>query len=687
MKKTFLLLASLITCAGFAHEGYVKTGIKVETEFIPRTKNEEKKIDESKFSYNKVMYDVNIIDFNMKFKKLGLDFGGVIKSRRNNLELNDWDNDKKHTEDSGSHEKNHDLMSKMYLTYESPEFFGLKSKTKIAYYPDKDMFKKDNKILSEYIENENEKQIAGNFLFDTNLSGKINNKINFNTNFKYKANQLAIFDKDEAYIKYDVKADGDINDKINLLTKYDLNYDLHFGSKPFDTFKTDLPSYPDYWTGNYVKNLKHNLELNVKYKVDKKNEVNVDFKTTMQHYLQGGETKTQGIRNIYSIINPVLRLGYNRNILKELKLGAELEENFEIRKAIYLPETKEDPRDTDIWAGLKPYINFVAKYKNNFIDYQGRIGYASGLTLAPIITHLENLSHSVKTENKLAINYEINEKSKLNSNLEANIEMPIKHIMLEPINTKLNVDLNFEHKFNDKLNLNLQIKNKLNLKSQKSVLDLDNYSENLKLFGKINYNIHDNLKLINELSYENKTTFNYYIDSDEKKEDISYVRIDSQKQLIFAKGESKFQTLLNRFKLDTKLDYEKKINEQLLLKAGLNLKTTLDLFALRENKIMTYKQDEVESNMEKPKASDYKNLQYNIGGKIEFIPSVGLEYKIMEKLILSSTIANKLEFGRKVVNLITEEDRPDKDSYGYIEKTFGFRSLAPSIEIKLEYRW
>ena len=81
------------------------------------------------------MYDVNIIDFNMKFKKLGLDFGGVIKSRRNNLELNDWDNDKKHTEDSGSHEKNHDLMSKMYLTYESPEFFGLKSKTKIAYYP------------------------------------------------------------------------------------------------------------------------------------------------------------------------------------------------------------------------------------------------------------------------------------------------------------------------------------------------------------------------------------------------------------------------------------------------------------------------------------------------------------------------------------------------------------------------
>ena len=687
MKKTFLLLASLITCAGFAHEGYVKTGIKVETEFIPRTKNEEKKIDESKFSYNKVMYDVNIIDFNMKFKKLGLDFGGVIKSRRNNLELNDWDNDKKHTEDSGSHEKNHDLMSKMYLTYESPEFFGLKSKTKIAYYPDKDMFKKDNKILFEYIENENEKQIAGNFLFDTNLSGKINNKINFNTNLKYKANQLAIFDKDEAYIKYDVKADGDINDKINLLTKYDLNYDLHFGSKPFDTFKTDLPSYPDYWTGNYVKNLKHNLELSVKYKVDKKNEVNVDFKTTMQHYLQGGETKTQGIRNIYSIINPVLRLGYNRNILKELKLGAELEENFEIRKAIYLPETKEEPRDTDIWAGLKPYINFVAKYKNNFIDYQGRIGYASGLTLAPIITHLENLSHNVKTENKLAINYEINEKSKLNSNLEANIEMPIKHIMLEPINTKLNVDLNFEHKFNDKLNLNLQIKNKLNLKSQKSVLDLDNYSEILKLFGKINYNIHDNLKLINELSYENKTTFNYYIDSDEKKEDISYVRIDSQKQLIFAKGESKFQTLLNRFKLDTKLDYEKKINEQLLLKAGLNLKTTLDLFALRENKIMTYKQDEVESNMEKPKASDYKNLQYNIGGKIEFIPSVGLEYKIMEKLILSSTIANKLEFGRKVVNLITEEDKPDKDSYGYIEKTFGFRSLAPSIEIKLEYRW
>ena len=49
---------------------------------------------------------------------------------------------KKHTEDSEAHEKNHDLMSKMYLAYESPEFFGLKSKTKIAYYPDKDMFKK-----------------------------------------------------------------------------------------------------------------------------------------------------------------------------------------------------------------------------------------------------------------------------------------------------------------------------------------------------------------------------------------------------------------------------------------------------------------------------------------------------------------------------------------------------------------
>ena len=113
----------------------------------------------------------------------------------------------------------------------------------------------------------------------------------------------------------------------------------------------------------------------------------------------------------------------------------------------------------------------------------------------------------------------------------------------------------------------------------------------------------------------------------------------------------------------------------------------MELFALRNNVLTTYGLNKKASNLVKPEISDYRNIKYNVGGSIELNPSIELKYKFIEKLILSTSFGTKLKFERKVINPIQKEGRPDKNSFDYIEKSFGFRSLSPIVKLNLEYRW
>jgi len=686
MKKTFLFLASLITCAGFAHEGYVKTGIKIEPEFAPVVKDEEKNIDEINFLYSKTLYEANLLDFNMKFKEYGLDFGGSIKSKRSNARLNDWDNDKKHSKDDKNHDKNHDLMSKFYLSYTSPEFFGLKSKSKIEYYPDKDMFKKDNKTVSEYVEDE-QKQIAGNILFDTNLSGKINKKVNFDANIKYKANQLDTFDKDESYFKYDVKADGDVNDKFNLSGKYDFTCDLNFGSKPFDTFKTELPEYPDFWDKNYVKRIEHNLNFETTYKVDKKTNLKFSFDNNMLHYFQKGSNEKTKVRNIYSLITPNVKFAYEKELNNGLKLGPELEVESQIREAKFYTKDSKPMPNKGMWANLKQGLNLKLDYDKDGIKYEGRYGYRFDLTTQPFLTNLKNAKHNLKSETKLSVKKEFNKNTKLEGKIENKFEIPIVHRYLGVTNTKFNADIKVNHKINDKLNLEFAAKNKLDLTSEKTVIGADNYTENLKLNATLNYDPIKNLSLKTTLGFENKMKFNVNLNQDRKEVGKANITIHRKHTPFIFNGKSDFQYIINRFTANTTLSYEKKLNDKLTIKPSVDLNTKLELFALRNNVLTTYGLNKKASNLVKPEISDYRNIKYNVGGSIELNPSIELKYKFIEKLMLSTSFGTKLKFERKVINPIQEDGRPDKNSFDYIEKSFGFRSLSPTVKLNLEYRW
>ncbi len=38
-------------------------------------------------------------------------------------------------------------------------------------------------------------------------------------------------------------------------------------------------------------------------------------------------------------------------------------------------------------------------------------------------------------------------------------------------------------------------------------------------------------------------------------------------------------------------------------------------------------------------------------------------------------------------NKINDDTRPDKDSFGWIDKSFAFKKFVPSVEFNLEYKW
>ena len=450
----------------------------------------------------------------------------------------------------------------------------------------------------------------------------------------------------------------------------DFTCDLNFGSKPFDTFKTELPEYPDFWDKNYVKKIEHNLNFESTYKVDKKTNLKFSFDNNMLHYFQKGSNEKTKVRNIYSLITPNVKFAYEKELNNGLKLGPELEVESQIRKAkFYTSDSKLMP-NKGMWANLKQGLNLKLDYDKDGIKYEGRYGYRFDLTTQPFLTNLKNAKHNLKSETKLSVKKEFNKNTKLEGKIENKFEIPIVHRYLGVTNTKFNADIKVNHKINDKLNLEFAAKNKLDLTSEKTVIGADNYTENLKLNATLNYDPIKNLNLKTTLGFENKMKFNVNLNQDRKEVGKANITIHRKHTPFIFNGKSDFQYIINRFTANTTLSYEKKLNDKLTIKPSVDLNTKLELFALRNNVLTTYGLNKKASNLVKPEISDYRNIKYNVGGSIELNPSIELKYKFIEKLILSTSFGTKLKFERKVINPIQKEGRPDKNSFDYIEKKF-----------------
>ena len=199
----------------------------------------------------------------------------------------------------------------------------------------------------------------------------------------------------------------------------------------------------------------------------------------------------------------------------------------------------------------------------------------------------------------------------------------------------------------------------------------------------------EKLDLTGKLGFENREQFNHFIKTEKKKVGEKEVDIPLTKKIWYLGGESFPLYMINRVKFGLGADYEKKINDKLKLEAKIDVDSKLEFFALRSEKLFTYKNTENyrKSNKEKPQISDYRTTRWNIGGEIKTIGTVGIDYAVTNNLNLKGKLNSKLEFAREVINKINDDTRPDKDSFGWIDKSFGFKKFVPSVEFNLEYKW
>ncbi|CAM3479693.1 hypothetical protein [Pseudostreptobacillus hongkongensis] len=702
--KSKIILASLVGLNLFAMEGKLETGINVEPVFSNRVGDKENNIDASPFRYERTKYDLKLLDLSLNFKEQGINLGTTLKSSRENSILNDWNYNVKDSE-TKKRMKSHDIMAKIYANYESPEFYGLKSKTDLTYYVDnligqreidKDKaIVKDYEIPSEYIEKDKDGKLVrnalGNMIFKTSLVGDIKeSKTKLDTSIEYKANQFGRFDKDESYFKTNIKVDQEL-DKVKLNASHNLDWDLHFGSKPFDPFNTDLDSFPDFMSGNYVNRLKQDANVGLNYEAQGYN-LNTDLKLNVDSFFVGGENKTNKVEVVYNVYKPELSFSVEKELKEGLKLRPEINNKFEIRDARYSNISVQDR-----WGSYKPELklglDYTKTYEENNIEYKGNISYGPQMTIIPFVTKGSHIKHEIKTENNVKGKYVLNKDTTFNGESNLSLNLPYQNNTIQPIEFKFKVDGSVEHKVNEKLSLTGKLTNDITIKSQNRVLNPDNFTEVFKASLEGKYIILDKekekLNLSSKLTNDLAIIYDYYIKTEKKEAGVNKVDIPYERKIAYLSGNFVPLVIHNVLSLDTKLDYEKELKEGLRLKSGLDVNTKLDLFALRAEKMYHYKEldSELKEGEEKPQLSDYRTRRYNIGGSIEVKPRVSLEYDILSNLKLNAGLNTSLLFERKVFNKIVDDKRPDNGLYGAIDKEFKFKKLVPSINLGLEYRW
>ncbi|WP_156299655.1 hypothetical protein [Streptobacillus canis] len=703
MKKYKVIAAGLIGINLFAMEGKIETGIEVAPIFSKRIGDNSKDIEGSPFRYERTKYTLKVADLNLDFKKQGLNFGAVLKSSRENSILNDWDYGVLSLE-TNKRMKNHDVMAKLYGSYQSPEFYGLNSKTELTYYVD-DLISirqinhdtgvvNDLERPAEYVEkidNEVKRNALGNMVFKTSISGEVKeSKTKLDTSVEYKANQFARFDKDESYFKTNLKVDQELG-KLNLGFSHNLNYDLHFGSKPFNTFTTDLTVYPDFMAGNYVDRLIQDTNASISYDLDGY-KLGSKLKVETDSFFVGGENKTQKVDTVYDEIKPNLNISVEKEIVEGLKIKPELVNTLEFRTARYSRVKVKDK-----WASYKPELNLGLEYNKKFgesnIENITKLGYGPKMTILPFITKGSHLLHETSLNNKLSGKYVLNKNTTINGKSNIDLKLSVLNKSLKPVDFKFDVEGDVEHKFNDKLSLIAKVSNKFTIKSQNKVLNPDNFTNIFNASLETKYKHIDKekekLSVNSKLSNDLTAVFDYYIEPEAKHAGRNSVEIEYKPQLAYLRGESLPTVLRNLISLNSNIEYEKELKENLRLKTGLEINTKLDLFALRSIKMYHYKNQDAElkENQEKPRLSDYRNTIFNLGGAIDLKPSISLEYDILKNLKLSAALDTTVLFEKKVFNKIVDNKRPDDGLYGPIDKKIEFKKLVPNVSLGLSYTW
>lgn len=682
--KIKLFVATLLSINAFSFSGSVDTNVSITPIFEPK--------------YKTTGYNFTIAD--LKLKPIDqIELFAVLKSDRKSAEIADQYNltlDKKDR-------VNHDIMAKLGANLKYNIYKDLNLTSNITYYLDdfytpkiKDKngdIQEDYK--SEFIENDGSKNALGNILLEATLSGKIND-VDLNVNAKYKANQLHRFDRDESYFIFNTSVDSKLDDTLSLKGKYDFNIDLDQMSKPFDAFKTDFEEYPDYMVGDYLTYFtqKSSLELNKKLS-DKLN-----FKTILNFNhtaFYTRETKDGKYKTYYNVLDPTLKFSLENKIdvaKGNLIIENILSNNFETRLTHIVGEktTNDEYESKGLYAPtLENKLKYNLKENKHEFNIDTLLSYGIKFVYSPYVVALEKLKHQIDTNLNLKYKYDFNESSSVLLENNTKLQTELKKETVPKLKGDTKLTLEYSNKFNDNFSLKTGLKNLFSSKTQKRNINPDILNEDAKVYLETEYKPisgeKETISLKNDLEYRHSSRYNYVLRTNNK--EISFNDNEKINNHETGYGEAILTDMVNTLQLKTKLNYENKISSKLILNTGIDLSTKIEDLVLRNERMYNYNslEKDIPEGKMNPLLSDDIKMQHNFGGSIEITPNVSLSYKPIEQLELSTKIDTLILFERKVVDKINNEDRPDNELYGAIDKSFGYKKLVPKVSFSLGYNW
>lgn len=709
--KKVLLLASLFSAINlFALEGTVSTGSNFEAEISPQSENKSVGIKAQPMVFKRVGYDAKLVGLELNFKEVGLKLGATLKSKRKDLRLNDWDEDSE--KDIKKRSKNHDLMAKLNLVYESPEFYGLKSTTEVKYYVD-DLFSSriknhdTNTVVddynslyhpSEYIEDDGSKERAGNVIISEKVSGNIKGtNTELDLGIDYKANQLYRFDKDESYLKMNANVKSKLTDNNSLEFNYTYDQDLNLSSKKYKGTSEKLNEYPDFIENKYVDLIKQTASLKSNNKLEKDVDLNLALELETKHLLISESNSPKQVYVSWDKLDPKIKIELVKKLNSYLSAKLNVDNNFKIGLTNY----REDvPLKDDVWAAYVPEYTvgllynqkldgeLEREYSNDF-----NFGYNPNITVSPFVTQSKNIKHKVILKDKFSVKHEIIKGIKLSASGSADFEIPVSRGFNENINSNLTAKVGVDAKVDDKTNVTASLEDKFQSKSEQKILNPDDLSNAITFITKVNRKIlkdeKQDLNFVSDFNVSSKTSYEYYTENEPKvvaeKEVGSNEKNKFEKPEGFYRGYASPIVSINTISLKNKISYENKLKSNLKLVAEGQVNAEIKTLYLKTKKLANI--TKVDDDKMIPLLSSYRETNVNVGGKLEFVPSVKIEYSPLDKLSLTAGLKTVLTFERNVVNKIDDENRVDNGQYAEIDKNFKFKSLVPTVSLGLEYKW
>lgn len=710
-KKILLILSFLSTITiNYGIGGELKTSGSID--FVSKSNEKEKT-----FSFDKSSYKLTLIDLKLKDNEYGFDFGTVLKSSRDNILLNDNNNE---NIDKVSKSLDHDIQAKFFVNY-GKTFNKLSLKTGIEYYLENFFIRKakdtDGEIVSEnranyeFIDGD-KRYTGGDVKVNLALNYNILDDTKFNFFTEYYANKFVDLKKGFPYYMFNT---GIVSKDYSAMYGFNLNLRSLFNPYVEEKENEDDENYA--FLNNYVT--RYRQQLDAKYS---KGIVNANLSFKENGYLIGGSKKTDPIQ----IDNHRIFLDTNvsvENKFDKLTLTNTLktENKFETVKYMY---TKK----YELWSLVKPEYEFSVKYDEKISDFNivPNLKYNAQLIipLTEKIFDVEYLVNKHKVEANLATTYE---KDKLKSvlNLNNDVTFSMRKDTLSKIEANFKQELLAEYKYNEKLKLNGKFVNASSISTINDVQDriyLGNSSNKNLLEFKADYNILNGLDFQSTLSAKYEIENNHILNggnikyvpfekyqtekANEKVESPSIVFSENsdndsrekellKKELDFDKLYSKDFTndknrilFIQRYSNESQLTYKKEF-DKLSLTTNLKLAAEIDSIALTKEKMAKERNqgEDLEELRIPLVASTPEKVVNNIGGKINVVPSVNLKYDFTDKFNLETGVSLNVLFAKKVINQINDSKRTDDGLYGPMDREFKLRNITPEFNISLNYEW